>query len=358
MAQSDEIGRKEFGSLDGKPVSLFTLTNRRGVTLRLTDYGAAIVGLTLPDRDGNFADVVLGFDDLRSYLEHTAHFGATIGRVANRIRNAEFTLGENRYRLAANDPPDSLHGGARGWDKRVWEVKSAMPAPPADEDVRSRGSIVEFTYASEDGEEGYPGRVEAFVRYILLDENEIRIEMRAETDKATLVNLTNHTYWNLGGHDSGDVLDHELSISADSYTPGDPLVPIGMVEPVEGTPFDFRTPKPIGADIGRVESGYDHNFVVNGPACAIRPVAHLWHPGSGRELWVKADKGGVQLYSGNNLEEDIAGKGGAHYGAHAGLCLESQAFPNAINVPEWASQVILRPGSVYEHTIIFRFAAR
>jgi aldose 1-epimerase len=357
MAQSDEIGCEDFGSVEESTVSLYTLTNRQGVVLRLTNFGAGITSLVLPDREGAFADVVLGFDDLRSYVESDAHLGGTIGRVANRIRNASFMLEGQRYQLAANDPPDHLHGGLRGWDKRVWQVKSATPAPPADQDVRSRGSVVEFTLVSEAGDEGYPGRVDALVRYTLLDENEVRIEMRAETDAPTLVDMTNHAYWNLGGHDSGNVLDHELTISAEFYTPGDPKVPSGDIEPVEGTPFDFRQPKTIGTDIGQLESGYDENFVVVGPSCAIRPFAHVWHPESGREMWLKADKPGLQFYTANGLS-NVRGKSGAVYGPHSAFCLESQAFPNSINVPRWANQVILRPGAIYEHTIILRFGVR
>lgn len=359
MAHSSEIKRHEFGSFEGQRVDAHTLTNQQGVVLRVSNYGAAIIGLMLPDREGRFADVVLGFDDLEGYLAHDGYFGATIGRVANRIRGAEFVLDGQRYELAANDGADHLHGGVRGWDKRLWEVRSATPAPPADDDDgRSRGSVIEFTYTSADGEEGYPGRVEAMVRYTLLDENEIRIEMRAETNATTIVNMTNHTYWNLGGHDSGDVLEHELGLSAESYTPGDPTIPTGVVESVDGTPFDFRQERRIGESIARVAEGYDHNFVVVGPSCAVRPVGHVWHPDSGREMWVKSDKPGVQLYTGNFLKGDVIGKGGARCARHAGFCLEPQAFPNAINVPAWANQVILRPGTIYEHTIILRFGVR
>ena len=345
------IEESVFGQLGDEPVHLYTLKNRHGLVAKVMTYGAALTELHAPDRYGRLADVVLGYDNLQSYLDHTAFFGATVGRVANRIRDGVFVLEGERYKVALTDGPDHLHGGERGWDKRVWR------ATPSE---TPQGPSVLFEYTSPDGEEGYPGRVEASVRYTLANDNTLSIEMRAKTDRTSVVNMAHHTYWNLAGPSAATALDHELVLDAEFYTPGDPIVPIGHLERVANTPFDFRGPKPVGKDLAKIGNeplGYDHNWVVNGVPGARRPVARLRHPASGRTLALEADAPGVQFYSGNFLKGDLVGKGGKPYAQYAGLCLETQAFPNSINVPEWEGQVTLTPDQEYRHIMIHRFAA-
>ena len=330
-----------FGTVGNTPVQLYTLTNKRGLIARITNYGAIVTELHVPDRAGRLADIVLGFETLDAYLAAPTYFGAIVGRVANRIGNAEFTLDGKRYTLAANDAPHHLHGGTKGWDKVVWSA-TAVDTP--------LGPALELTYTSSDGEEGYPGSVTARTVYTLTNDDELKVEMQATTDAPTIVNMAHHSYWNLGGHSAGTILDHELTLHADQYTPGTPMVPDGRIRPVAGTPFDFTTAKPIGRDLkqtGLTPIGYDHNFVVNGDPNQLRAVARLKDPKSGRVMTVSADQPGVQFYSGNFLDGSIKGKG-ATYGQHAGLCLETQKFPNAINVPAWQDQVILRPGRSLE----------
>ncbi|MFO7178833.1 MAG: aldose epimerase family protein [Pseudomonadota bacterium] len=345
------ITRSDFGTVDGKAVDLYTLINRNGAVLKVTTYGAIVTELHVPDRDGKLADVVLGFDTVDGYLKHNVFLGATVGRVANRIRGAKFKLDGKEYKVAANDGPHHLHGGVRGWDKVVW---SAEPLPEGPD-----GPALRLTYVSPDGEEGYPGTVTATTIYTLTHGNELRVDMEATTDRPTLVNMAHHSYWNLGGHDSGPITDHELELYADKYTPGDPMVPTGEIKSVKGTPFDFLVKKPIGRDLAAVggkPAGYDHNFVVNGDPNSLRPVARLSHPKSGRVLQIEANQPGVQFYTGNFLDGSAQGKGGAVYAQYGGLCLETQKFPNAINVPAWREQVILRPGQTYRHTMVHRFS--
>jgi aldose 1-epimerase len=325
-----------------------TLTSRAGPVVKITNYGATVTEVHLPDRDGRLADVVLGFDSVQGYVDHGSFFGAIVGRVANRIRDARFELGGTDYALAATDAPHHLHGGRRGWDRRVWQA-TAIDVP--------EGAGVELNYTSVDGEEGYPGTVQARVLYALTHSGELVIDMQAEADRDTLINLAHHGYWNLGGHDSGSVLDHELQLSASGFTPGDPVVPVGQITPVAGTPFDFRTPKPVGRDLqlaGGEPAGFDHNWVVDGEPGVLRRVAELRHPASGRVMTLDADQPGVQFYSGNFLDGSVTGKG-QRYARHAGLCLETQAFPNAVNVPDWRSQVVLRAGERYRHRMLHRF---
>ena len=338
-----------FGKLGDTPVQIYTLTNKNGLVARITNYGATLTELHVPDRAGTLADVVLGFDDLDGYRKGTAYFGAIVGRVANRIMNASFELEGQRYSLAANDRPHHLHGGRTGWDKVIW---NARPVDTAD------GPALELTYVSKDGEEGYPGTVTARTVYTLTSKNELKVEMDATTDKTTLVNMAHHSYWNLGGYNSGTILDHELMLNADQYTPGTPMVPDGRVVSVKGTPFDFTSVKAVGRDLkqtGGKPIGYDHNFVVNGPPNQLRPVARLRDPKSGRVMTVAADQPGVQFYTGNFLDGSAKGKG-ATYGQYAALCLETQKFPNAINVPAWRDQVILRPGQMYRHLMVHTFS--
>jgi aldose 1-epimerase len=343
------ITKTSFGKADGKNVELYTLANGNDVVARVATYGATLVGLEVPDRDGKLADVVLGFDDLDGYVAGTQYFGSTVGRVANRIRNAAFELDGRRFAVASNNGTHHLHGGVKGWDKVVWTAEAMDTA---------EGPALRLAYVSRDGEEGYPGTVAATCLYTLTWKNELRVAMRATTDAVTLVAMAHHSYWNLGGHDAGPITDHELTLFAQAYTPGDPLVPTGEVAEVSGTPFDFSAPKPIGRELaaaGGEPVGYDHNFVVDGQPQVLRPVARLADPKSGRVLTIEADQPGVQFYSGNYLDGSVRGKGGKPYLRNSGVCLETQAFPNAINVPAWRDQVIVRPGAPYQHLMVHRF---
>jgi len=347
-AASRAIGKAAYGKHDAKDVELYTLTNANGLVLKVTTYGAIITELHLPDKNGKLADVVLGFESLDGYVKGNPYFGATVGRVANRIRAAKFKLDGKEYKLAANNAPHHLHGGTKGWDKVVWTAETRESAD---------GPAIVLTYVSKDGEEGYPGTVTAKTIYTLSNKNELRVEMEATTDKTTLVNMAHHTYWNLGGHDSGPITAHELTLFADKYTPGDPMVPTGAIKAVKGTAFDFTVPKPIGKDLkaaGGTPIGFDHNWVVSGDAATLRPVARLRDPKSGRVLSLEADQPGLQFYSGNFLDGSTKGKGVA-YAQYTGLCLETQKFPNSINVPAWKDAVVLKPGQTYKHTMIHRF---
>jgi len=349
MRTSPGIHREPFGRTDGRDVALFTLRNANGVVMKVTNYGTIITELHVPDRSGTLADVVLGLPDLAAYVAKSPYFGATAGRVGNRIREGRFELGGKRYELATNDAPHHLHGGTKGWDKVVWE---------ADAFETAHGPSIRFTYVSKDGEEGYPGTVTASSTYTLTNQNELRCDMRATSDRTTLVNMLHHSYWNLGGHDSGPITEHELTLECDEYTPGDPAVPTGERASVRGTPFDFTRPKAIGRDllaVGGDPVGYDHNFVVRGERDVLRPVGRLFEPKSGRVLTIEADQPGVQFYCGKFLDGTLSGKGGAAYVKYGGLCLETQKFPNSINVPAWANDVILETGATYSHTMIHRF---
>jgi aldose 1-epimerase len=345
---ASNIAAAQFGRQDDTPVQIYTLTNDNGLVARITNYGAIVTELHVPDRNGRLADVVLGFERLEGYVAGHPYFGAIVGRVANRIANGEFSLDGTRYTLAPNDRPHHLHGGRRGWDKVVWAAKTGNTTD---------GPSIELTYVSADGEEGYPGTVTARTVYTLTNDNELKVEMEATTDRTTLVNMAHHSYWNLAGHDSGTILDHVLTLNADRYTPGTPMVPDGRVLAVAGTPFDFTKAKRIGQDLqaaGGNPTGYDHNFVVNGEVNELRPVARLEDPTSGRVMTVAANQPGVQFYTGNFLDGSHKGKG-ATYVRHAGLCLETQKFPNAVNIPDWRDQVILRPGQPYRHIMVHRF---
>ena len=343
------IAAAPFGREGETPVQLYTLTNKNGLIAKISNYGAIVTELHVPDRNGRLADVVLGFETVEGYLAGHPYFGAIVGRVANRIGNAVFALEGARYTLAANDKPHHLHGGRKGWDKVVWDAR------PVD---TAEGPSIELTYTSKDGEEGYPGTVTAKTVYTLTHNNELKVEMEATTDRTTVVNMAHHSYWNLAGHDSGTILDHVLTLYADRYTPGTPMVPDGRVLEVAETPFDFTAGRRIGQDLkaaGGNPTGYDHNFVVNGEPNRLRPVARLEDPASGRVMTLAADQPGVQFYTGNFLDGSHKGKG-ATYVQYAGLCLETQKFPNAINVPAWQDQVILRPGQPYRHVMVHAFS--
>jgi aldose 1-epimerase len=351
-SSSASIQRTPFGTAHGQGVDLYTLTNRGGASVAVMNCGAAITALRVPDRRGAMADIVLGFDDLAGYLKNDPFFGVIVGRVANRIRDGRCVIAGKDYRLAANDPPHHLHGGPQGWDKAVWQAE-ALEA--------QEGPAVRLRLRSPDGDAGYPGNVDAEVVYAL-DEaaNQLRVAMRATTDATTLVNMAQHSYFNLAGEGEGTILDHELTMPASAYTPGDPMVPTGEIRAVDGTPFDFRAPKPVGRDLkatGGNPVGYDHNFVVDGAPAALRLVARVKDPRSGRVMTLEADQPGVQLYTGNFLNGTLVGKRGRPYQQHTGLCLETQRFPNAVNVPAWRDQVVLHPGQVYAHQMIYRFTA-
>ncbi|XXT14639.1 aldose epimerase family protein [Sorangium sp. So ce429] len=351
-AKPAPFSRAPFGNADGKEVVLFTLTNANGLVAKVMTYGATVTELHVPDKAGKLDDIVLGYDNLDGYLKNSPFFGATIGRVANRIKNAQFQLEGKTYKLSANNGAHTLHGGKKGWDKVVWDAE-ATETPD--------GPSLKLTYVSKDGEEGFPGTVNATTIYTLTNKNELRIDMSATTDKTTIVNMAHHSYWNLGGHGSGSVVDQELTLHADSYTPSDAsLVPSGQIKPVKGTPLDFTAAKPIGKDLkalGGKPAGYDHNFVVNGDPHKPREAARVKDPKTGRVMTVEADQPGVQFYTGNHLDGSIKGKGGAAYNQYGGFCLEPQKFPNSINIPAWKDEVILKPGQRYAQTVVFRFTA-
>jgi aldose 1-epimerase len=343
------VAVEPFGTLpDGRAVSLFSCENRRGLRLTMTDYGATIVALETPDRDGRLANVTLGCDDLDAYLRHTAFLGCVAGRYANRIARGRFTLDGQEFTLAVNNGPNHLHGGVRGFNQALWE------ATPLEAD---RAAGVRFTYTSADGEEGYPGNLTAEVAYTLSDDDELRMEYTATTDRATVVNLTNHAYWNLGGAGAGDCLDHELWIAADRYLAADEgLIPTGEPAPVRGTPLDFTRPRRVGERIDELKGegspgGYDHCFVLRAQDGELTLAARLSDPASGRVMEVYTTQPGVQLYTGNFLDGSAASGG---YPRHAGLCLETQHYPDSPNRPQFPSTV-LRSGETYRQVTVHRF---
>jgi aldose 1-epimerase len=333
-------------------VEIFTLTNAHGLEVRAATYGGIIVSLSVPDRHGRVADVVLGHDSLEEYISDSSYFGAIIGRFGNRIANARFTVDGKTYRLAANNGSNHLHGGRTGFDRVVWR---AAPF------CTDRAAGVVLSYTSPDGEEGYPGNLDTRVTYTLTDRNELVVDFLATTDKATPVNLTQHTYFNLAGDGVGDVLGHLLRINADLMTPVDEnLIPTGRVAPVAGGPFDFRSPAGIGARIAtddeqlRRGRGYDHNFVLNRGESGLVHAAQVVEPTSGRTLDVHTTEPGLQFYSGNHLDGSVIGKAGRVYGHHAGLCLETQHYPDSPNQPGFPS-TLLRPGAQYRSRTVFAF---
>jgi aldose 1-epimerase len=349
------VRREDFGRTpDGRGVSLYTLTNRRGAEAKIINYGGAVVSLRVPDRRGRLGDVVLGFDDFAGYLAQDFYIGVLVGRYANRIANARFRLNGVEYRLAANNGPHNLHGGPRGFDKVFWEARPA---------ASRAGAALELTYLSRDGEEGFPGNLSARVVYTLTDRNELRVDYSATTDKDTVVNLTQHSYFNLAGEGAGDVLGHLLTINAARFTPTDSTsIPTGELRAVRGTPFDFTRPTRIGARINaddeqlRFGNGYDHNFVVGGRAGALRKAAEVYEPTTGRVMEVWTTEPGVQFYTGNYLAVE-RGKGGKPYPRRTGFCLETQHYPDSPNRPEFPS-VVLRKGGRYRSTTVYRFSAR
>src|SRR2546425_80557 len=353
--QTLSVTRAPFGELpDGRAVELFTLANAHGFEVRAMTYGAIITSIRTPDRRGRVEDVVLGFDSLPGYLGGSPYFGAVVGRYANRIAGGRFTLEGVTYQLARNNGPNSLHGGNRGFDKVLWSGE------PFHSDT---GVGVRFRYDSPDGEEGYPGKLSVQVTYTLTARDELIVDYDATTDKATPVNLSQHTYWNLHGEGRGDILDHVLTLDATTFTPVDStLIPTGEIASVAGTPFDFRKSTAIGARIDQPHQqlqfgkGYDHNWVI-APAgkAAVRHVARLADPVSGRVLDISTTEPGVQFYSGNFLDGTIRGKGGRSYGYRTGLCLETQHFPDSPNHATFPSTV-LRLGQRYHSRTVFAFS--
>jgi aldose 1-epimerase len=345
-----------FGKMpDGTPVPLYTVRNANGMEAAITSYGAIVTSLRVPDRDGKFGDVVLGFDSLSAYVAHNPYFGCVVGRYGNRIARGRFTLDGLTFTLACNNGPNHLHGGPGGFDKKLWSGKPFRAKDQAG---------VEFTLVSPDGDEGYPGTLRATVRYTLADSNALAIAYTAVTDKPTVVNLTNHSYFDLSAGGSDDILSHELSIDADRFTPVDAtLIPTGERRPVEGTPFDFRTAAAIGARIDaaeeqvRIGGGYDHNFILNGEAGVLRKAAEAFDPGSGRAMALYTTEPGVQFYTGNFLDGTLAGKGGRVVPRRGGFCLETQHFPDSPNRPEFPSTA-LRPGETYTTVTVYRFFTR
>ncbi|MBW8000672.1 MAG: galactose mutarotase [Planctomycetes bacterium] len=345
------ISKEVFGkTADGISVDLYTLTNANGVKTRITNYGGIVVSLEVADREGKIDDVVLGYNSLAEYIKDSPYFGAVVGRCGNRIAKGRFTLDGVEYKLAVNNGENHLHGGLKGFDKVVWE---------AEEVETPEGVGLKLSYLSKDGEEGYPGNLRCVVTYTLTNDNELKINYEAETDKATPINLTHHSYFNLAGEGNGDILGHELMLNADSYTPVDEgLIPTGEIKSVKDSPIDFTEPAAIGSRISQVEGGYDHNYVLNRDnEDLLSLAARVYEQGSGRVMEVYTTEPGVQFYSGNFLDGSLAGKSGEAYGKHYGFCLETQHFPDSPNKANFPS-VILNPGEKYSHITVYKFATR
>ena len=348
------VERAPFGHThDGTAVDLYTLTNGNGLRARIATYGATLVSLEVPDRYGTFGDVVLGFDTLAPYLGDHPYFGSVIGRYANRIRGAAFSLDGATYALPPNDGAHHLHGGPGGFHRTVWSA--------AAEEGTNHGPGLTLRHRSGSGDQGYPGTLEVEVRYALTDSNELRLDYRARTDAPTIVNLTNHAYFNLAG--GGTILEHTLRLRASRFLPVDAtLIPLGELRTAARSPFDFTAPKPIGLCIAddheqiRIAGGYDHTWVLDNDKGECALVGELSDPRSGRTMIVSTTQPGVQIYTGNFLDATLKGKSGAVYPKHAGVCIETQHFPDSPNQPAFPSAV-LRPPAEYRHTTIYRFAS-
>lgn len=338
------ISKQDWGEADGTKVDLYTLVNTKGSTVKITTYGGIVTSFVTADKSGNTSSIVIGFDSLSGYLAKPPYFGALIGRYGNRIGNATFTLDGKEYKLAANDGKNHLHGGVKGFDKVVWTGTVISDTLPA----------LTLTYVSKDGEEGYPGNLKVIVQYTLTNEDELKIEYTAETDKATPLNLTNHSYFNLSGDVNNTILSHTLMIDANNYTPVDStLIPTGEIKVVKGTPFDFTSPKAIGAEIDSVKGGYDHNWVLNSKGGSLQKVAVLADTASGRSLEVYTTEPGLQFYTGNFLDGKLVNRDGKAIQQHTALCLETQHFPDSPNKPAFPS-TILQPGQQYHTVTVYK----
>jgi aldose 1-epimerase len=351
-----EVKKEVFGTTkDGAQADLYTITNDAGMVAKFTNYGAILVELWVPDRDGNLADVVLGYDNLESYFVNGPNFGSTIGRHANRIGGAKFTLNGKTYELDKNDGNNNLHGGFNGYHKRLWAGKTYES---------EEGCVAEFTYHSPDGDQGFPGNLDVKVMYTVTQDNQIKIAYEATCDQDTVLNLTNHSYFNLGGHDSGTILDHLVWIDSEEYTYADAeSIPNGTIRSVDMTPMDFRMEKAIGKEIDSDYDqlvwgkGYDHNWILKTQNGKFDMVAKLIHEKSGRIMETWTDLPGMQFYTGNFLDGTEIGKGGVSYGRRSGVCFETQYYPNAINVPEFP-QPVLKAGEVFKSTTVYKFLTK
>ena len=348
------VQQQDFGTRDGRPVILYTLTNSHGVEVRAMNYGGIILSLRVPDRQGQLADIVLGHDKAEGYMPNPPYLGAIVGRYANRIANGSFTLDGKTYTLPKNDGPNTLHGGVtKTFDKVVWEGKP----------LKGKNGVA-FTYLSKDGDEGFPGNLKVTVTYTLTDSNELVVDYEATTDKATPINVSQHSYFNLKGEGNGDILDHEIMINADKFTPVDKnLIPTGELRPVKGTPFDFMTATKIGARIEdnyeqlALGHGYDHNFVLIRKGAGLSLAARVYEPTTGRVLEVSTTQPAVQFYTGNFLDGSVTGKEGHVYKRRYGLCLETQHYPDSPNHPDFPSAT-LKPGEKFHQTTVFKFSAK
>lgn len=345
------------GMHKGKPTALYTLKNNNGMVAQITNFGAKIVSIYVPDRHGNFSDIVLGYESIQEYINGNPYFGAICGRYANRIANGKFVIDGMTYHLPVNNGPNSLHGGPEGFNNQVFDVKGVISSPAGDK--------VEMVYVSKDGEMGYPGTLTLKVTYSVTSNNELRLDFEATTDKATHVNICGHSYFNLAGEGNGDILKQDLSINADKFTPvSDILIPTGELKAVEGTPMDFRKPEIVGKRIDdnfdqlTYGNGYDHNWVINRQRPGELILAAVCHdPVSDRILEVHTTQPGIQLYTGNWLDGNDKGKGGKSYGKRSALCLETQNFPDSPNKPGFPS-TLLRPGEVYNQTCLYKFSVK
>lgn len=353
---SAQITKESFGKTpDGESVDIYTLKNRKGMEAKITNYGGTVVTLKTPDRSGKFADIVLGFNDLDSYLKPNPYFGSLIGRYGNRIAKGRFTLSGAEYKLAVNNGENHLHGGIKGFDKVVWTAKELRSAA---------GPALELTYLSKDGEEGYPGNLRVRVVYTLTNNNELKIDYSATTDKDTITNLTHHSYFNLAGEGNGDILSHLVTLNASRFTPTDAgSIPTGELKSVRGTPFDFLKATPIGERINQDDEqlkfgiGYDHNWAVNGRMGVMRQAASVYEPTTGRVMEVWSTEPGIQFYTGNFLDGTLTGKSGQVYQKRSGFCLETQHYPDSPNEPKFPTTT-LKKGATYKSTTIYRFSAR
>jgi aldose 1-epimerase len=348
------VQQKTFGTRDGRPINLYTLTNANGVEVDTMNYGGIILSIRVPDRNGKFADIVLGHDDLDGYIPNPPYIGAVVGRYANRIANGTFMLDGKTYTLPKNDGPNTLHGGVdKTFNKVVWDGEA----------LKGKTGVA-FTYLSKDGDDGFPGNLKVKVTYTLTDANELVIDYEATTDKTTVVNLSQHSYFNLAGEGTGDILNHEIMINADRFTPVDKnLIPTGELRPVKGTPLDFTTSTRVGARIDdsyeqiALGHGYDHNWVINRKSDGLTLAARVYEPTSGRVLEVSTTQPGVQFYTGNFLDGTVTGKQGHVYKRRYGLCLETQHFPDSPNHPDFPSTT-LKPGETFKSETVFKFSAK